>query len=504
MIQEIAQEIAFTNAKIVNSTQPLAAVAFTVENGCFKQVFDNESTFKNYVKRNSCEVIDLGGKAVVPGQVDAHTLATFICKFSGAASAHGVSDMLTLATRLKKVALGKTDEHGFLFATGWQSENLELSLATLDELSIKKPLAIFNSSFHGAQLNREGLAALKDAGLKNVPANGLLMGPVYDAFVNHARPNPVEFAKHFLAYEQKLAAAGVTTAHDLVIQKIDEVQVLKTMAMKGLLKLRWRCYVTRPELLEGSLDTYGNLKFMGLKLFIDGSYGMKNAHQDYAHAYADGSTSESKLSVKDIVEAAKKLTDIAGAHAHLAAHCIGYAACETFLKAAAELRESVYTKELTLRALHFETADDKLINRAKELGVVVSMQPAFSEDVKDYAKDIPKPEHVNPMRRVALILKDKFVIGSDSMPLGYMENAALALNPPLETQKVTDDFVKLLPAMTRSGAYVTNERQNFGAIKAGQSADFVVLDKLPRSGKDCETAQVLETWALGQQVFKKD
>ncbi|GEM_PF-6561311 len=499
----MTKEIAFTHAKVVNSTQPLAAAAFTVADGKFKQVFDNENTFKNYLKRNPCEVVDLAGQAVVPGQVDTHTISTFICKFKSAANAEGVSDALTLATRLKKAALAKTDEHGFVFATGWQSENLDLTLETLDELGIDKPIAVFNSSFHGAQLNSVGLKAIDKAGIKGAPKNGLLMGPIFDTFVNHARPTPVEFAKHFMAYEQSLAAAGVTTAHDLVIQKSDEVQVLKAMALKGLLKLRWRCYVTRPELLEGSLEDYGNLKFVGVKVFIDGSYGMKNAHQDRAHAYSDGSVSESKLSVKDIVATAKKLTDIGGSHAHLAAHCIGYAACETFLKAAAELRDSVYTKELTLRALHFETADDKLINRAKELGVIVSMQPAFSQDVKDYAKDIPHPEHVNPMKRVALILKDKFAIGSDSMPIGYMKNAALALNPPLPTQKVTDDFIKLLPTMTRHGASITNERQNFGAIKAGQSADFVVLSKLPRSGKDCDTTEVLQTWVKGKQVFAK-
>lgn len=502
MTKELAQELAFTNGQIVNSAQPLKAVAFTVADGLFKHVFDNENTFKNYLKRNPCEVIDLGGQAVIPSQVDAHTLATFICKFGAAANVQGVADPLTLATRLQKAALKTPDAHGFLFATGWQAEKLALDLNTLDGLGISMPVAVFNSSFHGAQLNSTGLKALEAAKLE-APANGLLMGAAYDAFVNHARPTPVEFAKHFLAYEKKLAAAGVTTTHDLVIQKADEVEVLKTLAMKGLLKLRWRCYVTRPDLLQNSLEDYGNLKFMGIKLFLDGSYGMKNAHQDPHHAYADGTTAEAKLSVKEIVTAAQKTADIAGANAHVAAHCIGFEACRTFLKAATELRESIYTKQLTLRALHFETADDSLINRAKELGVFVSMQPAFSLDVHDYAADIQHPEHINPLGQAARILKDKFAIGSDSMPLGYMENAALALNPPLPHQQATDDFIKLLPAMTRSGAAITNESKIYGAIKAGMSADFVVLSKLPRSGKDCESTQVLETWAQGVQVYKK-
>ena len=45
----MTKEIAFTHAKVVNSTQPLAAAAFTVADGKFKQVFDNENTFKNTV-----------------------------------------------------------------------------------------------------------------------------------------------------------------------------------------------------------------------------------------------------------------------------------------------------------------------------------------------------------------------------------------------------------------------------------------------------------------------
>ena len=173
------------------------------------------------------------------------------------------------------------------------------------------------------------------------------------------------------------------------------------------------------------------------------------------------------------------------------------------MKAAEEIRDSVYTRELTLRALHFETADDRLINRAKELGIIVSMQPAFSQDVEDYKADIKHPEHINPMRQAARVLKEKFAIGSDSMPLGYMENAALSLAPPLPHQKPAEDFVKLLPMMTRNCAAITNDKSNFGALKSGQSADFVILSKLPRTAADCESTEVLETWAAGKKVYQK-
>src|SRR5690606_38212437 len=94
---------------------------------------------------------------------------------------------------------------------------------------------------------------------------------------------------NFLAYEDFLLSQGVTTAHDMVVQTADELEVLKTLAEQDMLKIRWRSYVTRPELLLSAPDNKAEkFKVMGTKLFIDGSYGMKTAWQDPAHGYRNG------------------------------------------------------------------------------------------------------------------------------------------------------------------------------------------------------------------------
>lgn len=496
------EEHAFKADFIVNSTSPLKLVGFTVKKGVFNQVFDNEGAFKNYVKRNDCPLTDFADKTIFPGQVDAHTIATFISRFARAFSVDEVHDKVTLKTRLKSAAQKELPGHGFLFCTGWREETLPLSRAELDEMT-DKPLVVFSSSYHGALLNPAALEKLEKDGFfkdHSKPEDGVIMGSVYDAFVNHTSPSPTDFGLNIILYEKEMLAQGITTVHDLVVQTPTELKILASLSEKGMLKARWRVYVTDVALLHDAPAPTDKFKVMGVKLFIDGSYGMKNAWQDKKHAYSDGSTGKGKLTAEDIIKTAQQTAELG--FKHLACHCIGYKASETFLNAAAKLRESIYTKEMVLRALHFETADKKLINRAQELKVTVSMQPSFSADVKQFEKDIPIPADINPMRDVAHTLKDKFCLGSDSMPLGLFKNAKLCLEAPLPTQKIAENFIKLLPLFTRAAARVTNEHNQFGAIKVGMSADFIITDKLPRSAKDLSEARILETWASGERVFQ--
>ena len=487
---------------IVNSSTPLKLVGFTVKNGLFHQVFDNESTFKNYVKRNNCPLTNFSGKAILPGQVDAHTIASFISRFARALSLKNIYDKVTLKTRLKTATSTELPAHGFIFCTNWSSEILPLDCAELDAIT-DVPVAVFNSSFHGALLNTAGLEKLKkDRFFKEhaQPEDHILTGPAYDAFILLTAPSPSDFGLNVVLHEREMLLKGVTTLHDLVVQKPEELKVLAALSKKGMLKARWRVYVTDPAMLHNAPEPTDAFRVMGVKLFIDGSYGMKNAWQDKPHAYKDASTGKGKLNAEDIAKAAQQTAELG--FKHIAAHCIGYMACKTLLDAAETLRKSIYTKEMTLRALHFQTVDKKLINRAKELNVTVSMQPSFSEDVNLFKEDIPKPEDVNPMRDVANTLKDKFSLGSDSMPLGFFENAKLCLTAPLPPQKITDNFIKLLPLMTRSAARITNEHNSFGSIKVGQSADFIVANKLPRDAKDLADTSTEQTWCGGEKVYE--
>ncbi len=498
----MTEELLFSGGVIANSAAPITPVAFTVKDGFFNRVFQQEKDIEPYLKRNDCKVIDLAGRAIIPAQVDAHTIATFACRFMRSPSLVDIGDTLTMTTRLRKAAASHLDDHGFLFVTGWKEKNMALNTSFLDKIMPNCPTAVFNVSFHGALLNTAAIKKLVDDKIlksSDIPENGILQGEAYDTFVNTIRPTPIEFANHFLAYEKLLLSLGVATAHDMVIQKADEVEVLKTLAEKGYLKIRWRGYVTRPELLLNAPKDLENFKLLGTKLFIDGSYGMKNAWQDEAHAYGDGSMGEQKLNIKDIMDAGEKTIEH-GAN-QLAAHCVGYRACELFLSAAEELRNGNNTRDIILRALHFETSDTTLISKANSLGVHISMQPSFSQDVKDYAKDVPIPEDINPMKEVSRILKDKFSIGSDSMPAGYLPNAELALEAPLETQIPTEEFIKLLPMMTSSPARLSGEQKKIGAIKSKFSADFVVLNAMPHSIKDIKQSRIIQTWAKGKLAF---
>ena len=499
-----ASEIAFFGGPIVNSMTPRVLEGLTVKAGKINQIFSNRSALENYAKRNGCEMINLAGKAIIPGQVDPHTLASFMCQFVHLVSLERVTDSVTTLTRIRQAAAkAQALNEPYVRLVGWNNGTLPLTSQKLDEILPSLPVIIYNASFHGAVFNTAAVSKLQADGfaMTTLSTDGHLTGSEFETILDKMRPEPVNFARSLMAYQDRMLSLGITTAHDLLVQYADQMRVFEALGNGGQLKLNWRLVTTNPDLL-GFIPTLKNagVDLLGVKLFLDGAYGMQTAWQDADHAYPDGSTGSAKLSIEQIVEIGKKVTNMGGSH--LVVHCIGYQACKAMVEAARQLRESVYTRDLVIRAAHFETCDETMLGEAEKLGMFIHMQPAFSQDVTTYADILPNPQQVNPLAYAARIMKEHFSLGSDSMPLGLLPTAKLALYPPMPHQKPAESFGLLLPTLTKHSARITSEHNHLGVFKAGADADFVVLSTIPRSEADFDTVKVLETWVSGRKVWE--
>lgn len=495
-------EYVFHGGLILNSSSPQKVEGFTVKNGVFEHVFTDESVLKNYIKRNpDCQEISLKGQVILPGQVDGHVVSAFTSRFMDTLKLDDITDSVTLRTRLQQYA---ASHEGTIVATGWQDSALSLSRNLLNELMPTRALVVHNASFHGALLNDTAMKEAVALGVKptaDMVSTGRLWTVPYEDYLTVSRPDPATFARNILAYQEQMLSKGITAAHDLLIRHADELQVFQALGQTGQLKIHWRLYTTRIDLLAMAPDLEkAGVKLVGHKIFVDGSYGMSTAWQDKANAYPDGSYGHAKMTREQIIAAARATVEAGGQS--LAIHCIGFAACRAVTDSLQELRSSSLTRELRMRAQHFQTCNEIMLHEAAKYGLFVNMQPAFSHDVNTYADRIKKPELVNQLAMAARLLKDHFSLGSDGMPLGYLPTLENALYPPLPHQRPADSLVSTLPMATRHPARILGDQLTMGCIKNGLSADFTIISHLPRSQAEFPKAYVAETWVKGQRMWQ--
>ncbi len=503
----MTQEIGIHGGTILNSSVPQGIYGFTVSNGKFTQVFTDEFAFKKYAERKGIKTFNLGTRCLTPGLVDSHTLASLMGRFAAVTSLAGTTVDQAKAL-IKQAADAGPADNNWVQLKHWSPSTQPLTMADLDAISTGTPIVVIGASLHGALVNKAGLAKIAADGSANVKDHidtptGLVKAKAFEWWLKTYRPSPKSYADALLAYEDELLSYGVTTAHDLLVQHQEQLDAYATLAREGKLRLRWRLYVTEIELMKNA-KTMADLgvPIMGMKVFIDGAYGMRTAAQDRDHAYPDGSTGLLLMKPKEILEVARQVYE----HGcrHVAAHCIGFAACHTYIEAAKLVRESIFTNDIKLRAQHFETANERMMHECHKYGIHLSMNAHFSEDVVTYADIMPVHEHINPLANAAARMGDKLVLGSDSMaPRGMLGEAKYALYPPQAHQKLGEHFSNIIVYMSRNAAKLTNDHKVYGTIAPGMAADFVIFDTMPRKAEDFDTLQALQVWVGGTQVYNQ-
>jgi predicted amidohydrolase YtcJ len=503
----MSTEFGIHGGLILNSSVPQGIYGFTVSGGKFTQVFTDEFAFKKYADRKGLKTFNLGQRCLTPGLVDSHTLASLIGRFSGLTDATGI-DAALMPMLLKKAVDAGPAPNGWLHIKNWSASAQPLTKADLDAMERERPFIVTSASLHGAVVNSAGLARMMADGADAVKhhidsATGHVTAKAFEWWLHTYRPSADSYKAALLAYEDTLLSCGVTTAHDLLVQHPEQLEAYRQLAQEGKLRLRWRLYVTSVALLkEAPVMEKAGVPIMGLKVFIDGAYGMRTAAQDRAHAYPDGSTGLLLMTPQDILTAARQVYE----HGcrHLAAHCIGFAACHTYIEAAKLVRESIFTNDIKLRAQHFETANERMMFECDKYGIHLSMNAHFSHDVVTYKDMMPHPDHINPLAIAAVRLGDHLVLGSDSMAeRGMLGEAKAALYPPLPHQKLGETLPQIIPYLTRNAAKLTNEYKIYGTIAPGMAADFTIFDKMPRKAEDFDTLQVLQVWRDGRQVYNQ-
>ena len=227
-----------------------------------------------------------------------------------------------------------------------------------------------------------------------------------------------------------LQQAGIGAAEDLLLTGAGALRAIQASPWKG----RIRCWAA-PALFR-TLDPEDREAVTGIKLFTDGALGARTAaHQG---GYLDGSAG---LLLHPGPELERELAGLHPLGKPIAIHAIGGLAIEQALEALERLAKAGQTFPW-VRLEHVQFISLPQANRAKHLGLILSMQPNFNSDSVDYADRLgPRDlEANNPFRmlidQAGFTCGQDLILGSDGLPHGLEYAFQWALFPPYPGQRL--------------------------------------------------------------------
>ena len=334
-------------------------------------------------------------------------------------------------TKEKALELFENFEDGKLnSAYGWNSAFYSFEKSELNKFP---PLIISNLSLHGFVMN-EGAKKLLRPDFTEIIDNyenpdwceehvtELLL------FFVQILPSTIETMQEFADF--LLEECGVYEIEDMLLPTQEIFETIDNSSLKNRVSF-W-----------ADINTFRKLpdpikkRIRGIKLFTDGANGSATAA--LSRPYKNGNKGVLTHSLTELVG----LLEEAGSTANgVAIHALGDIAAKQVVDATEIVRKQGSSQFIRLE--HAQFIDLETAKRAKNLGIVLSMQPNFTEDSLIYADRLPDGfiERNNPFRM--LIDKAGFVpgkdmfFGSDGMPHGVKFALQQSLRPVFEGQRLT-------------------------------------------------------------------
>jgi len=459
----------FTNAVVHTLTDADGAdgtaEAVAVRDGRIVRV---ESAYEvDFLEAATTDVVDLGGRVLLPGFVDAHTHLEMVGRREREADLGDADSPEDCLSRLESHAATTT---GWILGFGydesaWGGEYLTRD--QLDTVSADRPVAAFREDMHVASVNTVALERHRgslppgNVRTKDGEQTGVLVEGAVSVLDEAIRPDREQVRESLLAAQQRANERGVTAVHEMVRNSASP-RVYRDLALAGELTLRVRLNYWADHLdavLEAGLATnHGSerVRMGAIKTYTDGSLGGRTAR--LREPYADADTHGDW--VTDPADLAALVERVDGAGLQMTTHAIGDEAIEETLSA----YEAVLADEESgdadgptgvrtdprHRIEHVELASDDQMARMAEAGVVASVQPNFlqwagEDGLYDQRLGRERREASNRYRDLLDAGVD-LAFGSDCMPLDPLLGVAHSGSLP----RALDHRVRSPSAIVRS------------------------------------------------------
>ncbi|MFC2114105.1 amidohydrolase [Bacteroidota bacterium] len=518
-------DLIIKNAKIYTVDSAFSqAECIAVKDGKFVAVGSQDDILKKY---NPDSILDMEGKFIYPGFIDAH------CHFYGYGAYKQTVDLYNTSSYdelLKRVLeFADKNKHSWIRGRGWDQNLWEIKEfpdnKKLNVMFPNTPVMLIRVDGHAVLINEAAMKLVEFDQRKYADYmifrdgrfTGVLLDNAADLFKDAAsiRTNE-EIAKALLIAQEDCFAVGLTGVSDAGLNQ-DVIQSIIHLNAAGKLNMHIYAMLNPNKENEDFINKHGVyrtdfLHIQALKLYADGALGSRGAC--LIDPYSDDPENTGKILDTDsfyqyYCEFALK-NDY-----QICTHAIGDSANRYILKLYSQFLSPGNDKRWRIEHSQVIHPSDFALFGA--YSIVPSVQPTHATSDMNWAKDRLGDERVQFAYAYQSLLKQNhwipfgsdFPVESINPLFGYY--AAIARKdingkPPEGFQvKEALNLEDALRAMTIWAAKANFEEHEKGSIEKGKLADFVVLDRDILSVSEAEThaAIVLKTFISGKEVFSR-
>jgi hypothetical protein len=484
------------NARVYTVDEDFSTVsAFAVNNGKIVAVGDSEQLRANF---DAGQLLDAGGKAVIPGLIDAH------CHFYALGLKQQQLDLT--GSRSFQEVLDRVGEFrhrkemDFIFGKGWDQNDWELKefpdKAELDSLYPDIPVVLERIDGHAYLVNQKvldlagiGTNTLAEGGeiikINGEPSGILIDGPM--ELVNAIIPKPTMATRiQAISDAEKICLGyGLTTVNDAGLDP-ETISLIDSLQQAGRVNIRVYAMVSsRPENLryfleKGPLKT-DRLNVRSFKVYADGALGSRGAVLKAPYSDQPGHFGAMVTPVERIYSLAER---IAESGFQMNTHAIGDSANAVVLRAYRKVLDTRPDRRWKIEHSQVVSPEDAALF---DKGIIPSVQPTHATSDMYWAGERLGQARVGHAYAYKTLLESagRIALGTD-FPVEEV-SPFLTFYAAVARQDIkgypdggyrSEEALsreEALRGMTIWAAWSNFEENEKGSIEEGKWADFVIL-----------------------------
>ena len=495
--QKPAADLILFNGKIYTVDSTFSIVqAMVVSNGKIVETGSNALEAKYQCRQK----IDLMGKSVYPGFIDAH------CHFYGYSTdlpkcpLFGTKSFDEVLQRVKEYA--STNKFSWILGRGWDqndwSDNEFPDKSVLDSMFPNTPVYLMRIDGHAALVNQKALdiagitTSTKVQGGEIITKNNRLTGLLIDNAVDIVKAHIPEFTAQIkteglIKGERNCFAVGLTSVVDAGL-RVSDILLLDSLQKTGTLSMRIYAMAeltneSKKYWFEKGKYKSDRLDVRSFKLYADGALGSRGACllQPYSdlpghYGFILQDKDSIRLAVKEVMEHGFQLNT----------HCIGDSANRFMLKTyAANLKTK---NDFRWRIEHCQVVNHDDLKYFSDYSIIPSVQPTHATSDMYWAEKRLGSVRIHDAYSNNALLKETgmLALGSDFPvedinPLYGFYAAVVRKDQkgfPPEGFEIENSIsrTEALRGMTIWAAYSMFEENEKGSLEKGKAADFVIMN----------------------------
>lgn len=479
-------------------------------------------------------VIDLQGKTVLPGFIDAHQHIVSFGFNLLFVDCNKLSIREVVQSIEERASTAKPNEWiiGFGFDEA-KYEEKRLPNAS-DFAHIQNPVYITRFCLHAAVINQTVLSLAGIDADTQVPSDseiekdtaghvtGVLREKAMDLVKKVLPPFTKDQIREAIALaNQHYLSEGITSVHEAGMSfytgSIDEFRALQEMSMDGSLNVRVYGMILDTFFEEAKamrlMTGFGNdmLKIGAIKIFSDGALSGQTAAMSEDYVYPAGTRGMFMYSAAELEE---KVLNAHKEGYHIAIHAIGDAAIEQVITAYEKALENYPRSDHRHRIEHCGVTTPNLIQRIKQLGLIPVPHPGIVHVAGDVYKKVLKPHVLESLYSVKTFIDEGLnPAGSSDCPVtpssplwgiyAAMTRKTAGGDVILPEQKIT--LYEGLQMYTKNAAYASFSEEEKGTLEVGKFGDLVVLPAkfMDFSAEEVQHTSVEMTIISGKVLYQR-